>query len=78
MVLLNNAVAVGEAKPGARFRALGREERVEDARQHLGVYAVTVVFHLDDDVVARRELGLRRNRIAVERLLSRAQADATL
>ena len=41
-----------QAHARAFARALGAEEGVEDTRQHVGLNAAAVVFHLNDQIVA--------------------------
>jgi len=51
VVLLDDAVGERQAQAGAATHGLGREERVEDARQMLGSDAAAVVLDLDPDLV---------------------------
>src|SRR5262245_18036587 len=55
-VLLDDLVADGEPEPGALAHVLGGEERIEDARQHVGGNAMAVVGDVDRHaaIVAQR------------------------
>jgi hypothetical protein len=57
--LLDDAVHDREAEPGAVLARLGREERLEDALEHLAVHAAAVVAHAQLHVVARGQIGQR-------------------
>ncbi len=56
--LLDEAVDLGQAKPGAVADLLGREERLEGARDRLPAHADAAVGDCGHDILAGHDLGL--------------------
>src|SRR4051812_4115768 len=53
----NNPVADAEAQARTTTNRLGREERIEDPRQHVGRDATAIVGDLDNNLALRCERG---------------------
>ena len=55
--MARDALHEGQAETGALAYFLGREERLEEMRLHVGGHADAVVAHAKPDVLARRDGG---------------------